>query len=352
VSAEGDMVNRSSKAGRRTGVSAQSAQETWQDQPDLVKFGDVCYQAERFGDALEAYTQVLDSRQGMGLPPEARARLHYRIAYCHSRRTNYRLALEHLDLARRVLPRHLDKIRLAKIYARRGHIMLEMGQYSRAERYLGWAKKLMSGTNEHEELGEIEMSLGLGAARQGRSNEARQSFLNALTTFRRITNVGGEARALNNLGIQYKNACEWREAVRYLEEARTLFQRLGHRHRMVSAYLNLGIVHFKLGKWELSEENLAAGEGIASEVQARQRLVRIQLAQGNLALRRRQWDEAEKLYREAEATARAESYGREEILAREFLGELYLDRGDVVAASEILESCVEEARNIAPPAIW
>jgi transcriptional regulator with GAF, ATPase, and Fis domain/Tfp pilus assembly protein PilF len=223
-----------------------------------------------------------------------------------------------------------------------------MGQYNRAERYLVWGRKLLSGTNEHEELGGIEMSLGLGAARQGRSQEARQSFLNALTTFRRIENVSGEARALNNLGIQYKNACEWREAVRYLEEARTLFQRLGHRQRLISAYLNLGIVHWKLGKWELSEENLAAGERIAAEVQAPLHLVCIQLAQGNLALRRRQWDEAEDLYKKAEAVASTENYGRERILAQEFLGELYLDKGEIERASALLDSCLEAARNIAP----
>ena len=63
--------------------------------------------------------------------------------------------------ARRILPRHLDKVRLAKIYARRGQIMFEMGQYDRSNRYLGWAKKLLSGTNDHEELAIIEMELGM-----------------------------------------------------------------------------------------------------------------------------------------------------------------------------------------------
>jgi transcriptional regulator with GAF, ATPase, and Fis domain/tetratricopeptide (TPR) repeat protein len=340
-------VNRSSQAERQHGVSPEVTRLKWQELPDAVKFGDVCYQAERYGDALEAYQTVLGAPE-VALPPELRARLHYRIACCYSWRNSFALALEHLDEARRVLPRHLDRVRLAKIYSRRGHIMLEMGRYDRAERYLTLAKKILSGTNEQEEMGTIEMSLGMLAARLGRSREARQGFLNALTTYQRIGHKSGEAGAFNNLGIQYKNACEWREAVRYLEEARTLFQRLGHRHRLMTAHLNLGIVHWKLGKWELSEENLAVAEGIAREIESKLSLVRIQLAQGNLALRRHLLDLAEGLYRQAGAMAEAEGYGRERILAQEFMGELLVVRGDAEAGSRLLSSTLEAARALAP----
>ncbi len=342
-------MNRSSKSERRPrGVTRARRDEEWQELPEAVKYGDVCYQAERYADALEAYTRAVEAPSARKLPPELRARLHYRLASCYQRRSNYRLALEQLDLARRVLPRHLDKVRLAKIYARRGSIMQEMGQYDRAERYLLWARKLLSGTNEHEELAAIETDLGTIFARRGQTVEARQGFLNALATYRRIGDVGGEAKSLNNLGLQYKNGCEWREAVRYLEEARGLFERIGHRQHLVTTHLNLGIVHFKLGKWELCEENLAAAERLARELSWTQALVRIQLAQGNLNLRRRAWDEAARLYREASRVARAEGFGRESILAQEFLGELSVDMGEADRAAEILEVCLEEARTVAP----
>ena len=341
------MANRSSQTEGQYGAGREPVRAGWQDLPETVKYGDVCYQAERYGDALEAYLAALET-SGKTLPPELRARLHYRIACCYSWRNSFSLALQHLEEARKALPRHLDKVRLAKIYARRGHIMLEMGQYDRADRYLTWARKMLSGTNEHEELAGIEMSLGMLAARQGRSREARQGFLNALTTYQRIGNKGGEAGALNNLGIQYKNACEWREAVRFLEEARTLFQRLGHRHRLLTAQLNLGIVHWKLGKWELSEESLAVAEGIARELESKQSLVRIQLAQGNLALRRHLLGLAERLYEEARTTALAEGYGRERLLAQEFQGELAVRQGEVERGAAILESTLEEARTLAP----
>ena len=348
MSAEGDMVNRSSNTERTTGGRTISVgNQGWQDLPEAVKYGDVCYQAGRYGDALEAYTRVLGA-PARSLTPEMRARLHYRLACCYLRRSNYRQALDHLDEARRILPRHLDKVRLAKIYARRGQIMFEMGRYDRSDRYLGWAKKLLNGTNEHEELAIIEMELGMVAQRLGRTAEAKRCFLSALTTYRRIKKVSGEANALNNLGLQYKNACEWREAVRYLEDARTLFHRLGDRRKLVISHTNLGIVHWKLGKWELCEENLTSAESLAREMEDPQRLTRIQLAQGNLALRRRQWGVAKKLYEAALKTSEAESYGRERILAKEFIGELELDRGNAEVAARLLEEALTEARAIAP----
>ncbi len=345
-------MNRSNESERRPRRGASALEgEVWQDLPEAVKYGDVCYQAERFADALEAYGKALEAsakNRANALPAEVRARLHYRMASCYMRRASYRQALEQLDLSRQALPRHLDKIRLAKIYARRGYILIEMGQYARAERHLVWSKKLLSGTNEHEELANLETHLGTLYARVGRSDESRQSFLSALATFRRIGDREGEARSFNNLGLHYKNACEWREAVRYLEEARTLWGRLGHRKYLVVVQLNLGIVHFKLGKWELCEENLAAGESLARELAESQQLVRIQLAQGNLALRRCRWDEAKLLYNQALDVARTESYGRESVLAQEFLGELHFERAEFEEASTLLEAALGAARAIAP----
>ncbi len=76
--------------------------------------------------------------------------------------------------------------------------------------------------------------------------------------------------------------------------------------------------------------------------------MRIQLAQGNLALRRCRWEEAERLYTQAFDVARTESYGREAVLAQEFLGEMHLERGELEEASTLLEAALSEARAIAP----
>jgi transcriptional regulator with GAF, ATPase, and Fis domain len=341
------MNNRSVKQERHPADAPESASRgNWQRLPEAIKFGDICYQAERYTDALEAYEKAL--RDTARLNPELAARLHYRIACCYTKKAGFRLALEHLDEARSVLPRHLDKVRLAKIYGQRGLIMQEMGQYGRASRYLLWSRKLLRGTSDHEELGLVELRLGAVYARLGRHTDARDCFLNSLATYRRIDDRSGEALALNNLALFYKNICDYREAVRYLDLARTIFERVGYRQRLVSIHLNLGIVYFKLSHWELCEENLATAERLAHELGAPQTIARVHLAQGNLAMRRRRWHAAEALFSKAERLAGVETYARERLLAREFLGELHLERGDADRAAKILEPCLEDARALAP----
>jgi len=307
----------------------------------------MCYQAERFNDALEAYSKVLEG-DARALTTELRARLHYRIARCHKDRAAYRAALEHLDAAREALPRHLDHVRLAKIHSMRGIVLQEMGQYRRARRYLEWAQKLLRGTNEHEELAWVELQLGSNHIRTGGLAEARDCYLNSLTTYRRIENRMGECNALNNLAVLHKTCCEFREAVRYLHLARELSETIGFRRRLMSIHLNLGIIHFKLGKWELCEENLATAETLAQEVGSRQCRVRVRLALANLEIRRRHWDRVEELLAEAKAWADEEGYARERILASEFLGEFRLVTGDRDGSVEVLEPVLAEARALAP----
>ncbi len=327
--------------------NARALSDSWQELPDAVKYGDLCYQAERYRDALDAYLKVLATPKA-GMPTAIAARLHYRIAICYQRRANYRQALDHLDKARQVLPRHIDKVQLARIYGSRGQIVSEMGQYKRAERYLTWAKKLLSRTTEHEELATVENRLGVLYYRSGRHQEAAQAYFNALATYRRVGDTRGEVRSLNNLGLQHKNLCQWRESIHYLDQARTLAEKIGYHELLIATNLNLGIAHLKMGKWELAEENLDTAERFANEFGGTLNGVLINSTRGCLRLRRRQWDDAEEILSTVIRTAEREGFTREGIIAEEFLGEVYLERGDLDRAAEILEGTLTRARDVAP----
>src|SRR5262249_61507191 len=67
-----------------------------------------------------------------------------------------------------------------------------------------------------------------------------------------------------------------------------------------------------------------------------------------LARRRRQLDRAEEHYRRALDLANAAGARRETELAREFLAELEIDRGNGAAALALIEPALEEARSQAP----
>src|SRR6185295_16990847 len=111
---------------------------------------------------------------------------------------------------------------------------------------------------------------------------------------------------------------------------------------------NLGLIRYRLGQWDLAEENFRQSLKIARETGHVQGEAGSLLALGMLARRRRQPDKAEEHFRRGhELAVRAES-PREALLAREFLGELALDRGDASGAIALFEPALAEALALAP----
>ena len=341
------MSNRSLRhIGRNP--DGRTASTGWQELSDVIKYGDICFQAERYADALEAYKKALAEESTSNLPAEMLARLHYRVAACLVERGQYLEAEKHLDISRKSLPRHLDRLTLARIYSARGRIKWATGKYDRARRHLVWAQKILRGSDAHLELGDIENRLGQVHLRMGDPASARECFLSALATFRRVEHRPGEALTLNNLALLHKNQCDFREAVRYLCMARDLCESYGYRKRLVGIHLNLGIVHFKMGKWQLCEENLHRAMRLGMEMGTQQTVNCVQLAMANLHLRRQRFDDARSEYNKVLEQSQEAGYKRENLLAREFLAELELFQGNDEAASELLQSCLPEALEIAP----
>lgn len=313
----------------------------------LVELGDFYFRSENFTAALESYSRVLSLLPRTGAEMD-RGLLEIKLARCHQARGSFQLALEFLDQAKAGLRCRRDPVQLGKLYALRGNILLQMGRYARAQRYCELAYKLLRGTGENAALGELEQLLGTIWARLGDGDRARECFTSALSTYRRIDYEPGIASALNNLGLQNKNACEWREAIRCLNGALELSEKNAIALLSASARLNLGIVHFKLGDWALAEEFLSRSRKLSSEIGNTPLLVKTSLALGNLERRRRRWDSAEELFRKALELAESSGISREAVLALEFMGELELDRGNYEAAAELLTKSLARAEEIAP----
>lgn len=313
----------------------------------LLDLGDFYFRSENHLSALECYGRVsaLLPRTGADIQ---RGLLEIKLARCHQARGNCQLALDHLDRAKADLRSKRDSIQLGKLYALRGNILLEMGRYARAQRYCDLAHKLLRGTGENATLGELELALGTIWARLGDGNRAREFFTSALSTYRRIDDEAGIASALNNLGLQSKNACEWREAIRCLNGALELSEKNAVAKLSALIRLNLGIVHFKLGDWALAEEFLNKSRKISSEIGHVSCLVRNQIALGNLDRRRRRWNSAQELYASARQLSEQNNYSREHVLALEFTGELLLDQDRFDEAAELLEASLVRAEEIAP----
>lgn len=308
--------------------------------------GDLHLAADNFSEALEEYRAALKT-VGPEAPGE-RVRLLLSVARVHTAHGEYEPAIVTLREARTVARLLGDPRQTAVIAARFAGAFIQQGQYRRSRRYALYAYGVLRDSDDHHTVGEVAVTLGLCATRQGRSSEAIEWLQNAAATFRRIDDTDGLVTALNNLGLVYKNLREWREATRFLEQALRLDERAGLYSRMRGHNQNLGLIRYRLGQWDLAEENFRQSLRISRETGHLQGEAAALLATGLLARRRRQLESAEEHFRRALELALPVGALREATLAREFLGELALDRGDALAALALLEPALHEARRSAP----
>ena len=308
--------------------------------------GDLHLAADNFSGALEEYRAAL---KGVGLDaPAERSRLLLRLAEAHTARGEYEPAIAAVHEARAATRLLGDPRLTARLAARHAEALVQQGHYRRGRRYAQHAYRVLRDTDDHRTVGQVAVTLGLCAARQGRTGEAIEWLQNAAATFRRIDDTDGLVTALNNLGLVYKNLREWREATRFLEQALRLDERAGLYSRMRGHNQNLGLIRYRLGQWDLAEENFRQSLKISRETGHLQGEAAALLATGLLARRRRQLERAEEHFRRALELALPVGALREVTLAREFLGELALDRGDSAAALALLEPALHDARRSAP----
>jgi transcriptional regulator with GAF, ATPase, and Fis domain/Tfp pilus assembly protein PilF len=308
--------------------------------------GDLHLAADNFAGAVESYLQAL-SELGPGDAP-ARHRLLLKQAQAEFQRGAWDAALVAARAARHEARVLGDPRANARVAQRMAAIRYETGDYRRALRYARFGYAVLRDSDEHWTVGALALTTGLTLARIGRPQAAIEWFQTAAATYRRIDDADGLVNALNNLGLIYKNLREWREALRFLEQALSIDERKGLYARMRTHHQNLGLIRYRLGQWDLAEEHFRHSLRISREVHHAASEARALLAMGMLARRRRQLDRAAEFDRQALELAERGGAVRESLLAREFLGELELDRGQGPAALALLQPALAEALERAP----
>ena len=308
--------------------------------------GDLHLAADNFAGAVDAYRLALAELHRDDLP--GRVRVLLRIAEAEFHRGRLAAALE-VTLDARERARVLGAPRTtARIALRAATVLCEMGEYRRSLHYARYAYAVLRDTEDHAAVGSLSLTIGLNLSRTGLPQPAIEWFQNAAATFRRIDDTDGLVSALNNLGVAYKNLREWREAVRFLEQALALDERKGLYARARGHHQNLGLIRYRLGAWDLAEEHFRNSLRISRDVRHASGEAQANLALGMLARRRRQPERAAEHYRHALALAESSGVQRESQLAREFLAELEIDRGHGPSALQLIEPALEDAMSRAP----
>ena len=307
--------------------------------------GDLYFAADNFAAAADTYLEALRSVPDRSMTD--RLRLMLRVNQCHFRRGDFHASLDIL-LEARALVRGTGPELNARVAAQLGETHTYLGQYRRGRRYAHYAYGVLRNGDDHRTVGEVGVTIGICDYRLGRNHEAIEWLQDAAATFRRIDDAEGLVNALNNLGVVYKNLREWREATRFLEQALRIDERAGFYARMRAHRQNLGLIRFRLGEWELAAEDFRRSLQIARDTGHPSGESVALMALGRLHHRRRQLAKAEEHYRRAMTLADGAGAERESALAREFLAEIEIDRGNPAAAVALIEPTLHLSRPQAP----
>jgi DNA-binding NtrC family response regulator/tetratricopeptide (TPR) repeat protein len=235
-----------------------------------------------------------------------------------------------------------------RVLSRIADLQTGLGHYDDALAAGQEAFELLRLTDEHRDIGYLELARGTAFVRRGDAARSRECFENALVSFRRVDLREGIALSLNALGLLLKNGPNWPDARDYLARALAVSETAGHFTRVATSSVNLGLLYTKLCDWEPAERHLTRAVSINKQAGNAFAQSKSLLAIALMHRRRGQRDLAAARLAEAREICEKQNYGRERLLCDEIEGDLLADAGRLLEARARLERGLESARAVAP----
>jgi transcriptional regulator with GAF, ATPase, and Fis domain/Flp pilus assembly protein TadD len=315
----------------------------------LEEVGDFHYGSDGFSTALEYYENAL---QGLGIDqefdPAVAAKLNRKISDCYRSKGLLEEALGYLERARGFLKGYEFELEYGIVLGRRAELQSAQGKHEAALRDAELALDILKATAAHREYAFVQTVAAACHGRLGHSAEFEQLNLDALATYRRIEDREGIANVYNNLGLAYKNACQWDKAIRSLTKAKEIYESLGMTRRLARTLGNLGIVYTKTRDFHEAISHLRRARKLVLALGDFSSLVSILNSLGRVLTMTGRYPQAEKCLLEARVLAERHHLARSMALADEFLGDLMLAQDHLGEARQNFESGLKRARAFAP----
>jgi transcriptional regulator with GAF, ATPase, and Fis domain/tetratricopeptide (TPR) repeat protein len=320
-------------------------------QPESVfspneEIGQMHFSTENYSTAIEYFSKALESQDIKDFPD--RFRIYLRIGDCFRKKGNYKEAWTLLEQARDLLGDDGPLESLGKVDYREAYILLAQGSYDEALKIGFSAYRRLKHSSEHGEVADVQLLLANCYHRLGLTSEAEDFFMDALSSYRRIEDRIGIAYVYNNLGLLHKNACRWNRALASLSKSLELAKSLGLTQHLIRVQLNLGVVYAKLRRFTDALSSFTSAANMAERLGDQDKLTKAVLMKGRTYVQCREFCKAEKLILRGQALANDLGYGREAILADEYLGELMIARGRFQEALANLNNALKKAKQLAP----
>ena len=315
----------------------------------LEEIGDFHRDSDGFNTAQEYYDSALlalataDEHDAI-----AEARLHRKLADCFSSKGLLQEGLQHLDRSQQCLKGNEDDIEYAVVLGTRAHIYTLLGEWRASLENALAALERLKPTSAHAECAMVQAIAALCHGRLGNQQDFEELSTDALATYRRIDDQAGVAKLNNNLGIVYKNSCQWDKSIDCLTAALEISERIGRGRGLARVLTNLGNVYTKTHQYELALSHLQRGRQLAQSLGDHATHTSLLNSLGRALVLTGDYVLAEEYLLKARVLAERHKFGRSCALADEFLGDLRQAQGRYEEAEENYESGLRRARAIAP----
>jgi transcriptional regulator with GAF, ATPase, and Fis domain/tetratricopeptide (TPR) repeat protein len=260
----------------------------------------------------------------------------------------YEPALEEVRRGEQALEGREAPLVRGKLWSVEAFALYHLGRYREARERGEASYELLRTSGENDEVARVQHILGKVYLRLGDLQRSCQILEDSVSTYRRIGEVTTATRVTLTLGIVYCMCARWNQALALFETGLEQSMRDNDQHYVALFSTNLGITLMATGDWEQAENYLSQSLTLCERYGTSREVARAAIARGELFQLKRQWEPALEIYQRAYSLAVENGCLREEAQACEYLGGLYVDRGDYREGLVWLRKAEAKAREMDP----
>ncbi len=209
---------------------------------------------------------------------------------------------------------------------------------------LGWqqhALELYQEVKDIQNVATVSMEIAITHDNMGQKALAQPLFLYALTAWRDLHNLMGQANVLNSLGVSYQEQGEHKEAFTTLTQAIDCARRSGYARMEAFALTSLGDLVFEAGLLQVAQSFYNEAHLVASRLNERFLVLYLELARAALAWSAQEWNIAYECLDTAGELVLSKNSSYEWGLYRQAMGRYYMAHGSAQQALEPLQDAVD-----------
>lgn len=343
-----EYENRKHPQGRREAFGPADREGTVR----LQEVGDLHFEASAFSSALDYYQKLLDASGDLTSAPVLNLRVLRKsmdaalnIGDLVLTEDLLHRAFELLDAAKTLDPEDRQR-EMAPILGRQACLFTQRSAYGDALRVAKHAFAVLAITDNHREVANLQVTMGVCHHRLGRLDKAEEFYNDALATYRRIGDKLGMAILYNNLALLLKNACRWDRALDHQAKSIRMADAHGATHLLARLYLNEGIILRKAERHGEARASLEKCLRLARSLGDVDRQAKVNLALGHLEMLDGHLVRAEELILEGKHLADQAGFLRESTIADEYMGDILMQRGEYDRALYNYGLGLEKTRNL------